>query len=111
MGKFHIRLVGGWCGNRMVMVRDHLDQLLSGRGYQVKIDQQSIWENYAPPQHADLVLQLMPAFSPEELDPPSLLVRPFLKDLDHQETLDQVLEAVAAHYPDHAPAPIQAEQR
>ncbi len=99
MQKFHIRLVGGWCGNRMVMVRDNLNQLLTEQGYEVKIDQQSIWENYALPQHADLILQLMPAFSPEELDPPSLFVRPFLKDLDHPETIAQILKAVSTHYP------------
>lgn len=98
MGKFHIRLVGGWCGNRMAMVREHLSQLLTEKGYQVKIDEQSIWENYAPPQHVDLVLQLMPAFSSEELDPPSLLVRPLVKDLTHPETLDRILEAVARYY-------------
>lgn len=104
MEKFHIRLVGGWCGNRMVMVRDHLSTLLTERGYAIKIDQQSIWENYAPPQHVDLVLQLMPAFSDDELEPPSLLVRPFLKDLDHPETLNQVYEAVANLNPQSDPA-------
>ncbi len=98
MGKFHIRLVGGWCGNRMTMVREHLTQLLAEKGYQVKIDEQSIWESYAPPQHVDLVLQLMPAFSPEELTPPSLLVRSFVRDFDHPETLERVLEAVAEYY-------------
>jgi hypothetical protein len=108
MGKFHIRLVGGWCGNRMVMVRDHLEKLISNRGYDVKIDQQSIWENYAPPQHVDLVLQLMPAFSPDELDKPSLMVRPFLKDLDHPETLKEVYRAVADLYPQTNPTAIQA---
>ncbi len=99
MGKFHIRLVGGWCGNRMVMVQQNLDNLLAERGYDVKIDQQSVWENYAPPQHVDLILQLMPAFSPDELQPPSLLVHPFLKDLNHRETLELVFEAVALYYP------------
>jgi hypothetical protein len=41
----------------------------------------------------------MPAFSPEELQTPSLLVRPFIKDLDHGETLEQVFEAVSKYYP------------
>ena len=98
MGKFHIRLVGGWCGNRMAIVREHLSKLLAEKGYQVKIDEQSIWESYAPPQHVDLVLQLMPAFQPEELIPPSLLVRAFVRDFDHPETLEKVLEAVKLHY-------------
>ena len=96
MDKFHIRLIGGWCGNRMVMVRDHLSDILTERGYEVKIDQQSIWENYAPPQHVDLVLQLMSAFSETELDPPSLSVRPFLKDFVKQ-TEAEVDERAAIH--------------
>ncbi len=90
------------------MVQDHLHQLLSERGYDVKIDQQSIWENYAPPQHADLVLQLMPAFSEDELDPPSLLVRHFVKDIDHQDTIDRVFAAVAEYYPQSKPEALQA---
>ena len=102
MEKFHIRLIGGWCGNRMVMVRDHLFAILTEHGYGVKIDQQSIWENYAPPQHVDLVLQLMPAFSEAELDPPSISVRPFLKDLDHPGTIKLVLDAVTTHHPQKA---------
>lgn len=108
MAKFHIRLVGGWCGNRMAMVREHLSQLLTEQGYRVKIDEQSIWENYAPPQHVDLVLQLMPAFSSEELDPPSLLVRPFVKNIDHRDSLNQVFEAVARYYTGEKD-PVQAE--
>ena len=99
MGKFHIRIVAGWCGNQMVIVRDHLFDLISERGYDVKIDLQSIWENNAPPQHADLVLQLIPAFSPEELSKPSLNIRPFLKDLNHQDTVSAVFSALEIHYP------------
>jgi len=91
----------------MYIVQEHLSKLLAEQGYDVKIDQQSIWENYAPPQHVDLVLQLMPAFTEEELEPPSLLVRPFLKTLDDPKTLDLVFEAVALHYPS-IPDPAQA---
>lgn len=99
MKKFHIRIVGGWCGNRMVMIRDNLSELLADRGYQVKLDQQSIWENSAPPLHVDMVLQLISAFGLDELNCPSLNIRPFLKDLDHQETLDNIFKAVEEHYP------------
>lgn len=99
MKKFHIRIVGGWCGNRMVMIRDNLTELLADRGYQIKLDQQSIWENSAPPLHVDMVLQLISAFSPDELNCPSLNIRPFLKDLDHHETLANIFRAVEEHYP------------
>jgi hypothetical protein len=99
MGKYHIRIVGGWCGNRMVIVRDHLAKLLDESGYITKIDQQSIWENYAPPDHADMVLQLIPAFNSEELNSPSLNIRPFLKDIHHIETLEAIFKALGEHYP------------
>jgi hypothetical protein len=99
MKKFHIRIVGGWCGNRMVMIRENLSDLLADRGYLVKLDQQSIWENSAPPLHVDMVLQLISAFSPDELNCPSLNIRPFLKDLDHQETLYNIFSAVEEYYP------------
>jgi len=99
MKKFHIRIIGGWCGNRMVMVRDHLATLLEESGYTTKIDQQSIWENYAPPDRADMVLQLIPAFSIEELNCPSINIRPFSKDIHHQETLEAIFKALEEHYP------------
>lgn len=99
MDKFRIRIVNGWCGNRMVIVRDHLAQLLEGRGYQVKLDNQSIWENSSPPEHVDLVFQLIPAFQPDELACPSISIRPLLKDLDHPETLEKVFQIVASTYP------------
>jgi galactitol-specific phosphotransferase system IIB component len=99
MKKFHIRIVGGWCGNRMVMIRENLAKLLAERGYEVKLDQQSIWENSAAPLHVDLVLQLISAFSTDELNCPSLNIRPFLKDLDHQETIENIIVAMEAYYP------------
>ena len=105
MRKFHIKIVNGWCGNRMIIVRDHLIELLEARGYQLKIDNQSIWENSSPPVNVDLVFQLIPAFKPEELNCPSIAIRPLLKDLDHAETLAKVFEIVEAHYPIAADAP------
>ncbi len=99
MAKFHIRIVGGWCGNRMAMICDHLSELMSDRGYVVKLSQQSIWENSAPPVNADLVLQLIPAFSQEELNCPMVHVRHFVKDLDHPETIAKILSAMEEYYP------------
>lgn len=99
MSTYQIRIVGGWCGNRMVMVQDHLSELLEEHGYRVKIERQSIWENYAPPQRADLVLQMIPAFQPEDLDCPSLAVRPFIRDLGHQKTLQKIFALLKEHYP------------
>jgi len=99
MDRFHIRIINGWCGNRMVIVRDHLDELLKQRGYSVKIDNQSIWENSSPPEHVDLVFQLIPAFDPAELTCPSIQIRQLLKDLNDPETLDNVFRIVEETYP------------
>jgi hypothetical protein len=83
----------------MVIVRDHLNHLLEERGYSVKIDNQSIWENSSPPEHVDLVFQLIPAFKPHELSCPSLHIRQLLKDLDDPETLESVFRIVKETYP------------
>jgi hypothetical protein len=99
MDKFHIRIINGWCGNQMVIIRDHLVKFLADRNYIVKIDNQSIWENSSPPNHVDLVFQLLPAFNSEELSCPSLPIRKLLKDFDHQETLENVLRIVEENYP------------
>jgi hypothetical protein len=94
MKKFHIRIVNGWCGNRMIIIRDHLAGILEDEGYEFKLDNQSIWENSSPPTHVDLVFQLIPAFSEAELGCPSISIRPFLKDLNDPKTLDGVLNIV-----------------
>ena len=99
MEKFYIRIINGWCGNRMIIVRDHLAKLLEERKFVVKIDNQSIWENSSPPEHVDMIFQLIPAFSQEELSCPSIHIRPLLKDLNDQETLDNVFKIVEEHYP------------
>lgn len=86
----------------MVIVRDHLNALLEARGYKFKLDNQSIWENNAPPVNVDLVLQLIPAFSPEELPCPSVPIRPLLKDINHSETLENIFQAMKDYYPEPA---------
>jgi hypothetical protein len=98
MRKFHIKIVNGWCGNRMVIVRDHLLALLEEHGYHLRIDNQSIWENSSPPVNVDLVFQLIPAFHPEELSCPSISIRPLLKDLNDPDTLQKVIESVKSQY-------------
>lgn len=99
MKKFHIRIVNGWCGNTMVIIRDHLAALLESRGYQFKLDNQSIWENSSPPTHVDLVFQLIPAFQDDELNCPSISIRPLLKDLNDPETLERIHSIVDQYYP------------
>lgn len=100
MKKYHIRIVGGWCGNRMAMIEEYLEELLSTRGYHVRIDHQSIWESRAVCPTADLMLQLVPAFTEEEVHCPLLSIRAMSRDLEHEETVSSILAAVADGYGD-----------
>jgi len=96
MKKAHIRIVGGWCGNRMAMIQEYLGSLLPARGYSARVDFQSIWESQAVCPTADLILQLIPAFSKDEVHCPLLDIRPMLRDLEHAQTVELILNAVAA---------------
>lgn len=99
MAAYHIRIIGGWCGNRMVIVREYLSELLSDCGYQIKISHQSIWENPAVPSNADLLLQLIPAFKEEEAGCPIVNIKAFIRDLDHLETLKAIIDTLEIDYP------------
>lgn len=111
MTPYRIVVVGGWCGNRMAIVADHVDGLLRRAGHHCRIQHHSIWENPAPPPAASLVLQLLPAFSEAETGCPVISIRPLLRDLDHAPTIEQVLRQVRAdHEPVVAP-PLPPAQR
>ena len=99
MAKYHIRIIGGWCGNRMVMVQNYLSELLSDCGYQVKVTHQSVWETYTLPPSANLLLQLLPAFKPEDTPCPIVNIKPFIRDLDDIKTLEAIIETIEIDYP------------
>ncbi|MBI9043280.1 MAG: hypothetical protein JEZ06_02270 [Anaerolineaceae bacterium] len=100
MAKYHIRIVGGWCGNRMVMIKDNLTELLTKAGYDLKVTHQSIWETYTLPPSANMILQLVVAFDDSEVSQPLLNIRPFIRDLDHQPTLKLIFDSLEEHYPE-----------
>jgi hypothetical protein len=95
----HICVIGGWCGNRMVIVAEHIDGVLRAAGFNCRISHHSVWENYSQPPSADLILQLLPAFSEVETICPIVNIRPMLVDLDHPETLNKILEKVRSLRP------------
>lgn len=99
MAIYKVCVVGGWCGNRMVMVAERLAERLAQAGYDCRVFQHSVWDNFSAPPPAHLVLQLLPAFTPAETGCPVLLIRPLLRDLDHAETLAQVMQQVSGDYP------------
>jgi hypothetical protein len=100
MRYFHVRVIGGNCGHKMVVVADHIREVLARTGYECKVSTQSIWETMSMPPAVDIILQLLPAFSEDEGECPILYVKPLLADLDDQETWDNILATIKAHYPE-----------
>ncbi len=96
---YRIVVIGGWCGNRLFVVADHLRDLLTEAGFKVRVTTHNIWENYTHPPYSHLVLQLLPAFTQEEVESPLINIRPLLKDLDDPKTIQKVIAQVRA---DHA---------
>lgn len=92
MARYHIRVIGGWCGNRIVMVADYLVELFAERGYDCQVTHQSIWETYSLPPSVDLILQLMPAFTAAEAGCPVINIKPLIRDLDHPPTINGILD-------------------
>ena len=98
MTKYRVCVIGGWCGNRLTMVAEHLSDLLEKAGYPCQVKSHSVWENYSQPPVSNLILQLLPAFTEPETGCPVINVRPFLLDLDHPATIEKVLKQVQADY-------------
>lgn len=99
MTSYRICLVSGWCGNLRLIVAEHLEATFRQAGYQYRMSQQSVWDNPAPPQGYNLVLQLMPAFTEAEVGCPVITVKPLLKDHGHGPTMSRVMAHLAATCP------------
>jgi len=96
---YHVCVIGGWCGNRMLMVAERFTQLFQQSGLACKVSHHSVWDNYSAPPAANLILQLLPAFTESEAGCPVINIKPLLADLDHAETLERVLQQVRADLP------------
>lgn len=93
---YRICVIGGSCGHRMMMVAEHLAELMQARGYPCRFSTHSVWENYSTPPRSDLILQLLPAFTQIEAGCPVINIRPMLIDLDHPETLARITAQLSA---------------
>jgi hypothetical protein len=99
MAAYKICVVGGWCGNRMVMVAQHLQEYLDSRGYPSRVIHHSVWDNPTHTPSSDLILQLLQAFTPEEAGAPVINIRRFLVDLYDEPTLSKIEAHLQAHHP------------
>jgi hypothetical protein len=108
MAVYRVCIVGGWCGNRMVMVAEYLNTLLESRGFPCRVFHHSVWDNTSQPPASDLVLQLLQAFTPEEAGAPVINIRRMLVDLDDGPTLEKIFTHVQATYAQGQPSPWRA---
>ena len=99
MSPYRICVIGGHCGVRMIVVAEHLDELLKKAGYPCQVTHQSLWDHPTPPRSANLVLELLPAFTEAEAGCPVLSIRQLLRDLDDPQTIEKIFERVRASYP------------
>jgi hypothetical protein len=98
MGMYKICVVGGWCGNQMLIIAGHLSSLLEEAGYKVRVTHHSVWENYSAPPPANLVLQLLPAFTEKDTGCPVINIKPLLADYNHPPTIQKVLAQVGQDF-------------
>jgi len=97
MPSFHVCVLGGSCGNRMVIIADHLSELFIQKGYDCRVTSISVWECFSFPPSADLLLQLLPAYKEEEVECPTINIRPFLQDIDDPLTLQKIYSEIEKH--------------
>lgn len=99
MKPYKICVIGGHCGVRMIVVAEHLDELLRKAGYPCEVTHQSLWDHPTPPRSTHLILELLPAFTEAEAGCPVLSIRQLLRDLDDPQTIDKIFDRVRASYP------------
>jgi hypothetical protein len=102
MPPYRISVIGGWCGNRLFMVTDHISERLEKAGFHCQVKGHSVWDNYSQPPTSNLILQLLPAFSVAEAGCPVINIKPLLLDLDHPQTMEKIFAQVES---DFAPPP------
>ena len=98
MKTYKICVVGGHCGLRMMVVAEHIQELLRNAGYPCDVTHQSLWDHPTPPLFANLILELLPAFTKAEAGCPVINIKPLLKDLDHPQIIDKVLKQVQTSF-------------
>ena len=102
MPPYRISVIGGWCGNRLIMVTEHLAEKFEKSGFTCQVKSHSIWDHYSLPPTSSLVLQLMPAYTVADTGCPVINIRPLLLDLDHPATLEKIFAQIKADFASEA---------
>ena len=92
--EYKIVVVGGWCGNLLYIVAEHVKERLLKAGFLFDLITKNVWENYSDPPECNLILQLMPAYTKEDTQSPIINIRKLLVDRDDPETMDKIFHQV-----------------
>jgi hypothetical protein len=96
MSKFKVCVVGGHCGNRVMIVAEQLTELFEKKGIDCQVITHLAAGEYGFPPRSNLILQLLPAFTKEEAGVPVINIKPLIGDPAHPPTIEKILKQVQA---------------
>lgn len=96
MAKLKVCVVGGHCSNRIMIVAEQLSQLFDERAIPCQVFTHGVAGEYSFPPRANLILQLLPAFTEAEAGCPVINIKPLIGDPSHPDTIRKVMEHINA---------------
>jgi hypothetical protein len=98
MSKYKICVVGGHCSNRVMIVAEQLTEFFEKRGISCEVFTHCVAGEYGFPPRANLILQLLPAFTESDAGCPVINVKPLIGDPAHPATIENILKHIQAGY-------------
>jgi len=92
MKTYKVCVVGGHCSNRYMIVAEQLSKLFEEKGIQCYVFTHGVTGEYSFPPRANLILQLLPAFTEAETGCPVINIKPLIGNPSHPETIQKVME-------------------
>ena len=96
MKTYKVCVVGGHCSNRYMIVAEQLSKLFEDRDLPCQVVTHGVAGEYSFPPRANLILQLLPAFTEAEAGCPVINIKPLIGDPNHPETIRKVMECINA---------------
>ncbi|MBN1231381.1 MAG: hypothetical protein JXA19_05935 [Anaerolineales bacterium] len=90
--ELHICVLGGSCKGDMFPISEYLEAQLQNDNVKCSVNPMNSWETFGSPPDADILLQLTPLFSYDELTIPVLDIRSLLIDKYDQDTYRLILD-------------------
>jgi hypothetical protein len=98
MSKFKVCVVGGHCSNRIMIVAEQLTEFFEKQGIDCQVITHGVAYEGSFAPRSNLILQLLPAFTEEEVGVPVINIKPLIGDPAHPATIEKILKQVQAYY-------------